>query len=159
MKSALAKQEKGHILCIGAIVFLLSCTVISIIILAAVPPVSKDALTHQLAVPKLYLNDGGIHEILHGFFLLPHESGSALFNYFVLRKRHCSQIHSFLFRSAHGLTHSRLFEASTQSGLCLFWGSFFLSIPIIVKLSITVYVDLGPIFFSTANLLALLKWI
>lgn len=68
MKSVLAKQEKGHVLCIGAIVFLLSCTVISIIILAAVPPVSKNALTHHLAVPKLYLNDGGIHEILFMVF-------------------------------------------------------------------------------------------
>jgi hypothetical protein len=36
---------------------------------------------------------------------------------------------------------------------------FFLSIPIIVKLSITVYVDLGLIFFSTASLLLLLKWL
>ena len=36
---------------------------------------------------------------------------------------------------------------------------FFLSLPIIVKLSITVYVDLGLIFFSTASLLLLLKWI
>jgi len=36
---------------------------------------------------------------------------------------------------------------------------FFLSIPIIVKLSITVYVDLGLIFFSTASLLLLFKWI
>jgi len=35
---------------------------------------------------------------------------------------------------------------------------FFLSIPIIVKLSITVYVDLGLIFFSTTSLLFLLKW-
>ena len=38
-------------------------------------------------------------------------------------------------------------------------GLFFLSLPIIVKLSITVYVDLGLIFFSTASILSLLKWI
>jgi hypothetical protein len=35
---------------------------------------------------------------------------------------------------------------------------FFLSIPIIVKLSTTVYVDLGVIFFSTATILFLFKW-
>ena len=34
----------------------------------------------------------------------------------------------------------------------------FLSLPVIVKLSVTVYVDLGLIFFSTASLLYLLKW-
>ena len=35
---------------------------------------------------------------------------------------------------------------------------FFLSLPIIVKLSITVYVDLGLMAFSTASLLMLFKW-
>lgn len=43
------------------------------------------------------------------------------------------------------------------------WGMigaiFFLSLPIIVKLSITVYVDLGLMTFSTASLLMLLKWV
>ena len=34
----------------------------------------------------------------------------------------------------------------------------FLSLPVVVKLSITVYVDLGLIFFSTAALLYILKW-
>lgn len=42
------------------------------------------------------------------------------------------------------------------------WGTigavFFLSLPIIVKLSITVYVDLGLVAFSTASLLMLFKW-
>ena len=36
---------------------------------------------------------------------------------------------------------------------------FFLSIPVIVKLSINVYVDLGLIFFSMASLICLFKWI
>ena len=36
---------------------------------------------------------------------------------------------------------------------------FFLSLPVIVKLSITVYVDLGLIFFSTWALIYLLKWL
>ena len=46
-----------------------------------------------------------------------------------------------------------------NTAYALFGAAFFLSIPIIVKLSITVYVDLGLIFFSTASLLLLLKWI
>ncbi|MBU2623293.1 MAG: hypothetical protein KKD92_13335, partial [Proteobacteria bacterium] len=36
---------------------------VSVIILSSVPPVSRDALTHHLAVPKLYLNHGGMYEI------------------------------------------------------------------------------------------------
>jgi 4-amino-4-deoxy-L-arabinose transferase-like glycosyltransferase len=36
---------------------------------------------------------------------------------------------------------------------------FFLSTPIIVKLSTTVYVDLGLVFFTTASLLLIFKWL
>jgi len=44
---------------------LLAVLIVSIVILSCVPPpVSKDALTHHLAVPKLYLNHGGIYKIL-----------------------------------------------------------------------------------------------
>ena len=42
---------------------LLGVLFVSIIMLACVPPVSKDALTHHLAIPKLYLKQGGIYEI------------------------------------------------------------------------------------------------
>jgi len=42
---------------------LLAVIVISILILAYVPPVSRDALIHHLALPKLYLEHGGIYEI------------------------------------------------------------------------------------------------
>ncbi|MBW1644340.1 MAG: phospholipid carrier-dependent glycosyltransferase, partial [Deltaproteobacteria bacterium] len=41
----------------------------------------------------------------------------------------------------------------------LFGVLLFLSLPVIIKLSITVYADLGLIFFSTASIIYLLKWI
>ncbi len=47
----------------AVLVGLLAVIVISIVILAYVPPVSRDALTHHLAIPKLYLKHGGIYEI------------------------------------------------------------------------------------------------
>ena len=43
----------------GLIAVLAGC----IVILASVPPVDRDALTHHLAVPKLYLKHGGMVEI------------------------------------------------------------------------------------------------
>ena len=49
-----------RILALSVLVFLLIC---SIIILGSVPPVSRDALTHHLAIPKLYLEHQGIYEI------------------------------------------------------------------------------------------------
>ncbi|MDP3282831.1 MAG: glycosyltransferase family 39 protein, partial [Desulfobacterales bacterium] len=47
----------------------------------------------------------------------------------------------------------------TDRNFALFGALFFLSLPVIVKLSTTVYVDLGLIFFSTASLIFLFKWI
>ena len=40
---------------------LLIILVAAILILCWVPPVSRDALTHHLALPKLYLAHGGIY--------------------------------------------------------------------------------------------------
>ena len=36
--------------------------------LAAVPPTSRDALTHHLAIPKIYIQQGGMIELPH----IPH---------------------------------------------------------------------------------------
>jgi hypothetical protein len=35
----------------------------SILVMDGVPPISRDALTHHLAVPKLYVKHGGMVEI------------------------------------------------------------------------------------------------
>ena len=132
---------------------------ITILLMCSVPPVSRDALTHHLAVPKLYVEQGGIDELpniifsyypqildliyciplmfkndiapkyIHFFFALL----TAFFIYQYIKKR-IGPLHAFI---------------STL---------FFLSLPVIIKLSITVYIDLGLIFFSFASLLFLLKW-
>ena len=48
-------------------VVLISLLVV-ISLLNTLPPVSRDALTHHLAVPKLYLQHGGMYEIPELFF-------------------------------------------------------------------------------------------
>jgi len=131
-----------------------------IVILASVPPVDRDALTHHLAVPKLYLKHGGMVEIpsvpfsyypmnLDLLYLIPLYFGNDIVPKY---------IHfAFALLTAwliYGYLRRRLKKP--------FWGLLgafmFLSLPVIVKLSVTVYVDLGLIFFSTASLLYLLKW-
>jgi len=133
---------------------------ISIIILSSVPPVSKDALTHHLAIPKLYLNHGGLYEIpfarfsyypmnLDLLYLIPLYLGNDIvpkFIHFSFSLLTCWLIFGYI-KHRINFIHA------------LFGVLFFLSIPIIVKLSVSVYVDLGLIFFSTASLLAFLKWI
>jgi len=144
-------------------VFILTLVVVlifSIVILSCVPPVSKDALIHHLAVPKLYLKHGGMHEIpfmpfsyypmnLNLLYLIPLYFGNDI-------------VPKFIHFSFALLTAAFMFDylkRRINAIYALLGIIFFLSIPIIVKLSITVYVDLGLIFFSTASLLLLLKWI
>jgi hypothetical protein len=132
----------------------------SIMVLSWVPPVSRDALTHHLAVPKLYLQQGGIHEIpsitfsyypmnLDLLYMVPLYFGNDIipkFIHFVFALLTAWLIYSYL--------KKRIDRLWALGGAL-----FFLSLPIIVKLSITVYVDLGLVFFSTASLMSLFKWI
>ena len=134
--------------------------VITIIILSCVPPVSRDALTHHLAVPKLYIDHGGVYEIptlkfsyypmnLDLLYMVPLYFGNDIipkFIHFIFALLTAWLIFDYLNR-----------RIGTAYGLA--GGLFFLSLPVIVKLSITVYVDLGLIFFSTWALISLLSWL
>ena len=162
-KTSNSKKAETHFAsnCIGVpLLVLLVILIACIIILASVPPVSKDALVHHLAVPKLYLKHGGMYEIpsllfsyypmnLHLLYLVPLYFGNDIVPKF---------IHFFFALLTAWLIYHYL-KRRTSIPYALLGGVFFLSIPIIVKLSITVYVDLGLIFFSTASLLLVLKWV
>ena len=142
------------------LVGLLLTLIISIIILSSVPPVSRDALNHHLAVPKLYLKHGGIYEIpelifsyypmnLDLLYFIPLCFGNDIipkYTHFSFALLTAWLIFSYL--------RKRIDTCYALVGVFLF-----LSLPVIIKLSITVYVDLGLIFFSTASIIYLLKWI
>jgi hypothetical protein len=144
----------------AALAGLLAFVVICIIILSCVPPVSKDALIHHLAIPKLYLKQGGIYEIpwarwsyypmnLDLLYMIPLYFGNDIIPKF---------IHFAFALLTSGLIFMYL-KRRTNTVYALLGVITFLSLPIIVKLSITVYVDLGLVFFSTAALISLFKWI
>jgi len=139
---------------------ILAVLIVSILILSYVPPVSKDALTHHLAVPKLYLKHGGIYEIpfmVFSYYPMNLELLYSIPLYFgndIIPK----YIH-FAFALLTAWLIFNYLRPRTNFIYAILGVLFFLSIPIIVKLSITVYVDLGLIFFSTASLLLLLKWV
>ena len=134
--------------------------VLWIILLASVPPVSRDALTHHLAVPKLWVGGGGIHE-----------RPDILFSYY-------PQLLDVLYMAPIALGHDIAakylhFAFALLTALLIFlfvrrrlgpsWaalsGLLFLTLPLIVKLSVTVYVDLGLIFFTTAALFSIAVWL
>lgn len=139
---------------------LIVATILFIVLLASVPPVSRDALTHHLAVPKLYLEHGGIYEIPHLKFsyypmnvtllyTIPLYFGNDIlpkFIHFAFALATAAMIHRYLLRRTD-MTHA------------LLGALFFLTIPVIIRLSSTVYVDLGLIFFSFASLLFMLHWV
>ncbi|MFO8053854.1 MAG: glycosyltransferase family 39 protein, partial [Bacteroidales bacterium] len=128
-------------------------------LLASVPPVSRDALTHHLAVPKLYLEHGGIYEIPHLRFsyypmnidllyLIPLYFGNDIIPKF---------IHFAFAIITAGMIYKYL-SRRINTSYALPGALFFLTIPVIVRLSATVYVDLGLICFLFASLLYLFRW-
>lgn len=138
---------------------LLTGLFIATILLGSVPPVDRDALTHHLFVPKLWLQHGGIYEIpeipfsyypmnLDLLYTVPLYFGNDIIPKY---------IHYFFALATALLLYRHLAKRlGTQYGLL--GALFFLSVPIIVKLSITAYVDLGVVFFTTAALLLLFYW-
>ncbi|SHI15196.1 ArnT family glycosyltransferase [Desulfofustis glycolicus] len=142
-----------------ALFFLLLALIVATIVLGSVPPVDRDALTHHLFVPKLYLQHGGIYEIpeipfsyypmnLDLLYMIPLYFGNDIIPKY---------IHYLFALLTAGLIFNYL-KRELSFNYALLGALFFLSIPVIVKLSITVYVDLGVVFFTTASLLLLLSW-
>ncbi len=132
---------------------------VSILVLSSVPPVSRDELTHHLAVPKLYLEHGGIYEIpsiIFSYYPMNMDLlylGPLFFGNDIIPK----YIH-FSFALFTALLIYHYLRKRLDSLYGILGALFFLSIPVIVKLSITVYVDLGLIFFSFASLLFMMEW-
>lgn len=131
-----------------------------IVILSLVPPTTKDELVHHLAVPKLYLEHRGIYEIpfmeysyypmnLDLLYMIPLYFGNDIVPKFI----------HFAFALLTGWLIFYYLKRRTKIAYALFGAVFFLSIPIIVKLSITAYIDLGEIFFSFAALILVMEWI
>jgi hypothetical protein len=130
-----------------------------IVCLSSVPPVSRDALTHHLRVPQLYLDHGAMVELPRIEFSYYPMNLDML--YLISLWWGNDIIPKYIHFAFALLTAGLLFQYLRQRlGLVYasFGAFFFLSIPIIVKLSINVYVDLGLAFFSTATILQLFRW-
>ena len=154
-KISLTPKKITIVILSGLILFL----VVSVGILAGVPPVSRDALTHHLAVPKLYLQHGGMIELpqiafsyypmnLDLLYLIPLSFGNDILPKYI----------HFLFALFTAALLYWYLKKRLNTVYAVFAALFFLSLPVIVKLSITVYVDLGLVFFSAAALIFLLLW-
>lgn len=154
------KKHKFFLLLTIVYTTLITGVIAAISLLAFVPPVSRDALIHHLAIPKLYLQHGGMYEIPEfGFSYYPMNLDllyliSLYFNNDILPKF----IH-FAFALTTAWMIFRYLKRRISIEYALLGSLFFLSIPVIVYQSTIVYVDLGLVFFLFAALIYLFKWI
>ncbi|MCX5855417.1 MAG: phospholipid carrier-dependent glycosyltransferase [Deltaproteobacteria bacterium] len=130
-----------------------------VIVIALTPPIASDALIHHLAIPKLWLVNGGFYEIkwadfsyypmnidllylislyfnndiLPNFIHMGFGIGTAWMIYLYLN-RHFNRVAGLL-------------------GVLVF-----VSTPIVLRMSTVAYVDLGLAFFTTVSILAFIHW-
>ncbi len=133
--------------------------IVAVVVLASVPPVSRDALTHHLSIPKLYLKHGGIYEIpgiIFSYYPMNLELLYVIPLYF--QNDIAAKYIHFLFALLTALFIYKFLQENIGKLYGLLGALLFLTIPIIIKLSITAYVDLGLIFFSWMCIYFILKW-
>ena len=117
-------------------------------------------MIHHLTVPKLYIEHGGIHEIpdmvfsyypmnLDLLYMVPLYFGNDIIPKFI----------HFAFALLTAFFIFRYLQKRAGENYGILGTVLFLSVPIIIKLSTTVYVDLGLIFFSFASILYVIEWI
>jgi 4-amino-4-deoxy-L-arabinose transferase-like glycosyltransferase len=129
------------------------------ILLGALPPTSRDELTHHLAIPKLYAKAGQIIEVP----MAPYSYYPMLLDMLYTPWLYWGYdfvpkwIHAlFAFLTGLLLYAELSRRMSAVYGLLGFF--FFISTPAVLRLSQWGYIDLGITFYTTASLLCLLRW-
>jgi Dolichyl-phosphate-mannose-protein mannosyltransferase len=148
------KNTIAFLLCITIIIFLGTE-----IILNLTPPISRDALIHHLAVPKLWLKHGGIYEIPWAEYAFYPMNIDLLYVVCLYLQ---NDIAPKFIHLAFGLGTGLLVYFYIKRRFDRNWGLLgmviFITTPIVVWLSTTAYVDLGMAFFTTASVMAFIKW-
>ena len=129
------------------------------IFLDLTPPISRDALIHHLAIPKLWLHHGSYYET-------PWAEYSYYPMYIDLFYLVClylkNDIAPKFIHLAFGLCTGWLIYFYLKEKFDRNWALLgliiFITTPIVTWLSTSAYVDLGMTFFTTASVLALIAW-
>lgn len=141
---------------LAVIILLLYCV---LILLALTPPVARDALIHHLAVPKLWLLNGGFYEIKWADFSYYPMNVDLLYLICLYFRNDIlpNFIHmGFGIGTALLIYHYLKHHFDRLSGLLGIL--VFVSTPLVMRMSTVAYVDLGLTFFTTASVLAFLRW-
>jgi hypothetical protein len=129
------------------------------IILNLTPPIDRDALIHHLAIPKLWLNNGGFYEMKWAVFSYYPMNVDLL--YIIPIYFHKDFIAKFI-HMAFGIGTALLIYHYLKTKINHIAGLLgilvFLSTPMIFRLSTEAYVDLGLTFFTTAAIIAFIRY-
>lgn len=144
----------GRLLWAAILIFL-----VTEIILGLLPPISRDELTHHLAIPKLYAKAGRIIEVpiapysYYPMLLDMLYTPSVYWGYDFVAK----WIHA-LFGFLTGLLIYAYCGVRMNAvyGLVAFF--IYVSTPAVARLSHWGYIDLGITFYTTVSLLCLIRW-
>ena len=145
------------------VTFLLYMTIFGFVftevLLNLTPPISRDALIHHLAIPKLWIAHGGFYEIPWANFSYFPMNIDLLY---LIPLYFNNDIATKFIHFAFGLGTGLLVYNYIKNRLSKNWGllgfMIFFSTPVIIRLSTTAYVDLGMTFFTTASILAFVRW-
>jgi len=129
------------------------------ILLNLTPPISRDAIIHHLAIPKLWLVHEGFYEIpwadfsyypmnIDLLYLIPLYFNNDIIPKFI----------NFAFGFGTGLLIYNYLKNRFDKNWGLLGFLIFLSTPAVARLSTTAYIDLGMVFFTTASVLAFVRW-
>lgn len=128
-------------------------------ILAFTPPISRDALIHHLAIPKLWILHRGFYDTpwavysyypmnVDLLYLIPLYFGNDIIPNFI----HLSFSIGTAFL-IYAYLNKRLGHLAGLLGAFVF-----ISIPMVVRTSTTAYVDIGLVFFITACVMSFFCW-
>jgi hypothetical protein len=129
------------------------------VLLNLTPPISRDAIIHHLAIPKLWLAHGGFYEIPWADFSYYPMNIDLLYLIPLYFK---NDIVPKFIHFAFGFGTGLLIYCYLKNKLSKNWGLLgflvFFSTPAVARLSTTAYIDLGMVFFATASILAFVRW-
>jgi len=159
---ALMSKNKTHIYN-NIFTAILYVAILSILLVETIinltPVIDRDALIHHLAIPKLWLKNGGFYEIKWAIYSYYPMNVDLLYLIPLYFNR------DFLAKFIHmgfGIGTALLIYYYLKNKLSRIAGLLgifvFLSTPIVVRLSTEAYVDLGLVFFTTASILAFIRY-
>jgi len=133
--------------------------VITEVLLNLTPPISRDALIHHLAIPKLWLLHGGFYEIPWAdFSYFPMNIDLLYLICLYFKNDIVPKFIQLIFGAGTALLIYSYLKNRLGKNWAILGFLMFFSTPVIIRLLTTAYVDLGMTFFTTASILAFVRW-